>query len=292
MSRINGHTQVYGVIGDPIGHSFSPQIHAYFAQQCGKNWAYLPFHVTGENIPAALAGAHALGIRGLNVTIPHKQAVMPHLARVAPMAQRVGSVNTLLWTPEGYIGTNTDYAGIQRSLSAVGENFAGKAVAVLGAGGSAYAACVAAAEGGASGIVLFNRSVKNAQFLATHVNTYYNTSVRVIEGFDEPEHGCTIVLQTTSVGFGAQEGRSPVAGAAFFEGVQTALDVVYAPWETAFLRQARAAGVPTTLNGFPMLVYQAAEAFCLWAGAAPEELSDAYLPEYIAFLGGQCQSGA
>jgi len=268
MSRaINGQTTVFGVIGDPISHSLSPQIHGYFAELYGLNMAYLPFHVKDHAIPDALRGAHALGIRGLNVTVPHKKAVLPHLTHIDPMAQQVGTINTLLWTEKGYTGYNTDYIGIQHTLKALDMSFKDSTVAVLGAGGTAYAACVAAADQKAKHIIIVNRTRENAVFLASHINTYYNIPVDVLvpeEFSDASAPKPDILIQTTTVGFGEAKDKSPISTSKIFMSAQLAFDIIYTPWETVFLRQAKEARVPHIVNGFPMLVYQAAAAFDLW----------------------------
>lgn len=270
-NTVNGATVVYGVIGDPVSHSFSPQIHRYFAGLCGINLVYVPFHVTGAGLQSALEGAYALGIRGLNVTVPHKRAVMPYLRGIDDMAARVGSVNTLCYTDGGYLGCNTDHTGITRTLTAQGLSFKNRQVTVLGAGGSAYAACVAAAQNGASAIAVCNRTRENADILAGHINQFYNTDITVYTYDNLPPAGeNAVIIQTTTVGFGKQAGLSPVRDSSFFTGAALAFDCIYAPWETVFLQQARAAGVPA-VNGFPMLVYQAEASFRIWHGANVSE---------------------
>ena len=292
----NGKTTVFGVIGDPVSHSLSPQIHGYFAGLYDINMAYVPFHVESPKIQEAIKGAHALGIYGLNVTVPHKKAVMPYLDHIDPMAQKVGAVNTLVMSAKtGCTGYNTDYIGIQRTIAALGMSFEGSTVVVIGAGGSAYAACIAAAEGGAARIIIFNRTLENAVALASHVNSYYNVPIEayenevyenevyeneVYENEAKKENGIyedkvykknlrsdlpkfDIVIQTTTLGFGQLKGKSPVFPG-FFKGVSLAFDIIYSPWETVFLRQAKEEHVPKIVNGFPMLVYQAAAAFDLW----------------------------
>lgn len=275
---VNGQTEVYGVIGDPISHTFSPQIHRYFAEIAGRNLTYVPFPVKNEQLRSAIAGARALGIRGLNVTIPHKRAVMPFLSRIDDKAVKIGSVNTLVEDDDGYAGYNTDHIGISRTLAAMKLSFEGRPVIVFGAGGSAYAACVAALDGGASGVAVVNRTPENATILAAHIKSFYNIDIQLYSFNDIPNAGNnTVVIQTTTLGFGAQVGLSPVANPSFFEGAALAFDIVYTPWETAFLQQARAAGIPA-VNGFPMLVYQAAASFILW-NRAEEVPTDAELTE-------------
>lgn len=274
MQTFNGKTLVYGVIGDPIGHSLSPQIHGYFADLCGINMAYVPFHVKNENIPDAIKGAHALGIKGLNVTVPHKKAVIPHLVKLDKTAEKIGAVNTLVWSDDGYIGYNTDYAGIKKTVASKGLTFKDKSVIITGAGGSAYPAAVSAADGGAKKIALVNRTKENAENLASHVKSYYNIEMEVT---DTAASGFDIFIQTTTVGFGALEGQSPVPDDYSFDGTQLAFDIIFTPQETAFLRHAKKSGVPNVINGFPMLVYQAAESFGLWQENIPNE--DAHVTE-------------
>lgn len=261
----DGNTAVYGVIGDPVSHSLSPQIHKYFADLCNVNMAYVPFHV--KDLGSAIGGAHALGIRGLNVTVPHKKSIMPHILECDDMAKKIDAVNTLVWMKSGYTGHNTDYTGIQRTAASMGISFRGRCVAVLGAGGSAYAAAIAAADGQAKQIMIINRTLESAFILASHVNSHYNIPIEVENPSFRPE----IIIQATTVGFGRLEGKSPV-DLDFFKGAEMAFDLIYTPWETEFLRQAKEAGVPKIVNGFPMLVYQAAAAFCLWHG--PDSISD------------------
>lgn len=264
---VNGQTAVFGVIGDPVSHTFSPQIHRYFAALRGCNMVYTPFHVKESAVETALAGAHALGIRGLNVTVPHKRAVIPCLTYIDPIAEKIGSVNTLVRTEAGYAGYNTDHIGLTRTLSALGLSFQNRPVVVLGAGGSAYAACVAAAEQEAARLVIINRTPERAAVLAAHVKKYYNIGIEVYTSADRPLAGeGAILIQTTTAGFGPQADLSPVADVSFFEGAALAFDIIYTPWETVFLKQAASAGV-RTVNGFSMLVYQAAASFKLWDDA-------------------------
>jgi len=263
--KVNGETAVFGVVGDPIKHTLSPQIHANFAEICGINMVYVPFNVKDNqsSIKEAIRGAHALGIKGLNVTVPHKKAVMPYLSSVDDMAQKVGAVNTLVWTQEGYVGYNTDYIGIKRTLTSLGTDFENKNVVVFGAGGSAYAACIAAADGNAKSITVVNRTKENADILISHVKAHYNIPIDVVVEVSKLDFSCDIAIQTTTLGFGENLQKSPIVDINFFKGIQLAFDIIYTPKETMFLRQAREAGVET-VNGFPMLIYQAAAAFSLW----------------------------
>ncbi|MCL2462083.1 MAG: shikimate dehydrogenase [Defluviitaleaceae bacterium] len=272
---VSGKTLVYGVIGNPVRHTVSPEIHGIFAAALGDDLIYAAFPVENDRVDEAIRGAHALGIMGLNVTIPHKRAVVEFASELDPMAAKIGSVNTLKYGESGYAGYNTDWIGITECLRSHCVSFSGKSVTVLGAGGSANAACVAAAEGGASKIAIFNRTVEKAEYLALRMKKYYNievTAAPLSEAF-----GSEIVYEATDAGFGTQRALSPVASAEFFRGVEFALEGIYTPWETEFLKQAAKAGV-RAVNGFEMLVRQAAASYTIWTGKeVPEDVvSDAF----------------
>ncbi len=264
LSEINGETLVYGVIGSPIKHTLSPLIHKKIAEALSKNIAYLPFQVENSSLKSAIEGAFSLGIMGLNVTIPHKQSVMPFLSDIDEAAKRVGAVNTLKREKHGYVGYNTDILGLAMTLEAASVSITGKPVVIFGAGGSAYAASVYAAEQKASQIVIINRTIENAKLLANHIRTYYNINAMVcVDEKDVEGAQFELAIQTTSLGFSANEGRSPVKDKAFFENVNTAIDFIYTPWETFFLKQAKMCK-RQAINGFDILIFQAIKAYEVW----------------------------
>ncbi|MDR1560564.1 MAG: shikimate dehydrogenase [Clostridiales bacterium] len=261
---ITARTDVLGVIGYPVEHSLSPRIHEYFARTMDQDVCYAAFRVLSGRLREAITGAHSLGIKGINVTIPHKQACLPFLSRLDETATRIGAVNTLVYEEEGYAGYNTDHIGMKRSLEAVGIEIRGKSAVIIGAGGTAHAACIMAADNGASKITIANRTSANAESLADRVKRFYDipTTVVTLSGLNDVVHK-DIVVQTTSVGLNEPPGKCPVDSERFFEGVSAALDLIYSPWETKFIQMARAKGVPA-VNGFPALVFQAAASFELW----------------------------
>jgi len=264
-----GHTAatpLYGVIGDPVRHSFSPVIQQTIASAAGDDFLYSAFHVLPENVAAAIKGAYALNIQGLNVTIPHKQNVIPHLAHIDASAQEAGAVNTLKYMPDGYHGFNTDIKGIEYTFRAYGVPLANATAIVLGGGGSARAALAALAKNGAKTIYLVNRTVEKAQALAEAIDKLYPTEIHVVaqSAIDEIP-SADVLIQTTSAGFGNQIAISPVENARFFERVGTVLDIIYTPWETKLLKDARACGAQG-INGFDMLVYQAIASYEIWHG--------------------------
>jgi len=259
-------TPVYGVIGDPVGHSFSPVIQQAIAKAAGDDFLYTAFHVKPENVRDAIKGAYALNIQGLNITIPHKQSVMAHLAHTDASALEAGAVNTLKYMPDGYHGCNTDIAGIAYTLRAYDVSASGAVCIVLGGGGSARAALAALARGGAKRIYLINRTAEKAHDLAERMQTLYTAEIVVVPLDDIGRIDfADVLIQTTSAGFGTQSHLSPIAGAQFCRRVGTVFDIIYTPWETKLLQEARSCGA-LCINGFDMLVYQAVAAYEIWHG--------------------------
>lgn len=264
VDRVNGKTKVFGIIGNPIEHSFSPILQNSVAEFMGHNLVYVPFEVAPGKVKPALEGALRLGIRGFNVTIPHKKEVMESLVEVDDLALKIGAVNTLKHTETGYKGYNTDILGLGKCFDMEGISIAGKRVVILGAGGAANSAAVLAAERGAGSIVIVNRTKANGEALKEQTARYYKGSINVVPfkeimAIENPE----IVIQTTSVGMGEGVWESPVEDARFFERVQAVVDIVYVPWETKLLRDAKERGA-VAINGFDMLVYQGIASYEIW----------------------------
>lgn len=265
-SQIVGETKVLGVIGDPIARSFSPVIHNTVAKRYGHNVVYVPFHVKASRLREAVAGAYALNIKGLNVTMPHKQEIIPLLAGLDETARQADSVNTLQYTENGYIGHNTDYVGLIKCLQMHNVQLKGKNAVVIGAGGGAYAAVMMAAAEGAKHIYVLNRTTQRANKMVSHFKKYFST-LMTVHTFDELSliEAPDVVIQTTSIGFGQLKDLSPVQDASFFKKVEVALDIIYSPWETKFLQDAKVQGC-MAINGLAMLVFQALAAYEIWNG--------------------------
>lgn len=267
--RIDGHTLVLGLIGDPVEHTLSPVIHNTLAECLDTDSAYLPFHVRqeGTDLEDAVRGACALGITGLNVTVPHKSAVMRCLQAVDPAAARIGAVNTLVRTEGGFIGYNTDIAGLGRDLTEHGEDPAGRNVLLIGAGGAARAAGCLCGERGAERLWILNRSAQRAGQLADHLREVYpDMETAVISDSAEDAAGLPgdcLAIQCTSAGMSPDTERVPFREEAFYDHIRFAYDLIYNPAETAFLKNCRLRGIPTA-NGLGMLLYQAAAAYSLW----------------------------
>lgn len=256
---IKGSDCVCGVIGNPIEHTLSPLIHNALAENLGQRAVYVPFCVTKENLQAAIEGAHALGIKGLNVTMPHKQEMFKYVTSVAPEAEKIGAINTLVYTDEGYIGHNTDARGLALSLKEHQVVWKNKKVAIIGSGGAAYAAYTAVADE-ASAIYIINRTKANAEVLKTHMAAYFNTPTDVYEDSEALVLDVDIVIQTTGLGMGSLKAQMPKCSKGLLKEGVVAVDLIYEPWETLFLKEAKEQGC-ITINGFGMLYYQAVIAF-------------------------------
>ena len=167
-SMLTGHTRIVGVIGDPIEHSRSPQMHNAALAKAGLDYVYVPFHVRPDDLAYAITGFKAVNVVGINVTLPHKQAVIRYLTSISREAELIGAVNTLTFVGDEIHGDNTDAPGVLKALEEDGNMSVpvGKDVVVLGAGGSARAVVVALALAGVASITIANRTVERAISLA------------------------------------------------------------------------------------------------------------------------------
>lgn len=272
---IDGKTQLIGLIGHPVGHSFSPAMHNAAAAALGLNIAYVPLPVRPEQLPDALRGLAALGFRGINVTVPHKEAVMSHLNAVFPATRTIGAVNTVVIGDGHLTGFNTDWSGFLSDLESHRLALYGRDCLVLGAGGSARAVVYALLRRG-SRVTALARRPEQVQRLATELGRAFpgaaavtvgslDDAPRVAAHLDEP-----ILINTTPLGMtGEYLDLSPWPDDAPFPPGSFIYDLVYNPRETRFMTQARAAG-RRAANGLGMLVAQAAEAFEVLTGHRPD----------------------
>lgn len=268
MKMIDGTTRVCGLIGNPVAHSISPLIHNRLAEIRNDNLVYTTFRVDSDRVSEAVKGAYALGILGLNVTVPHKQTVMTALVETDPLAEAIGAVNTLVRTDGGYKGYNTDIIGLDRELSDAGISLAGKTVVLLGAGGAARAIAFLCAKRGAAEIIIMNRTLERAQGIAEAVNNYFNSDTACAKPLadcgrlDESDY---IVIQTTSVGLHPHDDEAPVTDENFYEKAAAGVDIIYNPARTRFMKLMQQHGKPA-FNGLKMLLYQGIAAYELWNG--------------------------
>lgn len=265
---ITGSTQIYGVLGDPIEHTLSPMIHNKLYERFGRHSVYVPFCVSRQNLGEAIKGAYALGIKGLNLTMPHKRAVFDYICAKDETAIIIDAVNTLVYTEEGYKGYNTDAYGLQTALDEENIECNGKNVAIIGSGGAAYATYAAVSK--AKSIHIFNRSQENAKALKDHMKKYYQIPTFIYSMDEKPDIIIDVVIQTTGVGMGDMIGQMPKCAPYLLEGCKAAVDLIYNPKETAFLNYAKNKGIKC-MNGFGMLYYQAVRAFELMHGISCEK---------------------
>ena len=273
--KISGKTKLYGIIGDPIEHSLSPLFQSRFIEQSGIDAVYVPFRVDQRDIESAMHGLWALNVQGFNVTVPHKESVMPFV-QLDECAQRIGAVNTVVRGDSGWLATNTDWIGFTEALKAVDAQVAGASVLMFGAGGTAKAVVYALARLGISRLNICNRGRERAEMLATHIGEHYShIDCELIEwGENDVEAACLkskIVINTTSVGL-----KDAEAFPFRLAGSGVAVDAVYRPdGNTAFCTAARESG-RLSVDGLPMLIAQGAAAFSKWFDADMPNLIEAF----------------
>ena len=267
MRTISATTALCGIVLHPVGHTRSPAMHNAAFATLGLDARYLAFDVAEDRLEAAIAGARALGIRQLAVSIPHKVSVMQHLDEIDETARAIGAVNTVTRRGDQLVGDNTDWRGAMRALEREG-NLSGAEAVVLGAGGTARAVTYGLLHQGARVHVL-NRTEAKAESLASQLGAQ---SAGSLDQLTSTPHD--ILVNTTSVGL--QTDESPVPASALRKD-SIVMDAVYAPPQTRLLRDAQARGAKT-VEGKWMLVYQAAEQLRLWTNqeAPIEVMADAF----------------
>lgn len=265
---LTGEARLAGVLGWPVAHSRSPRLHGYWIDRLGLDAAYLPLAVAPEHLAQAVRALPRLGFRGANLTIPHKEAVLPLLDAIDPLAARIGAVNTLVIDEAGRItGRNTDAFGFLENLRRNAPSWrpaAGPAT-VIGAGGAARAVIAALIEAGVPEIRLVNRSRVRAEQLAATLGG----PIHVAEWADRAEQldGAALLVNTTSLGMHGQPPLDLDLAALPVAAVVT--DIVYVPLETPLLAAARRRGHPV-VDGLGMLLWQAVPGFEAWFGVRPE----------------------
>lgn len=256
-TMIDRQTQLYGVIGYPLGHTLSPVMHNAAFRAVGLNAVYLAFET--RDLSGALAGMRALGLRGLSVTIPHKTAVIPLLDEVDDLAEKIGAVNTVSNRAGRLVGTNTDGLGALRALEEK-TVLAGQSVLIVGAGGAARAIGYLL-KGRGLRLTLTNRSRTKGEALAD----FLNCSFRPLK--EMKELPADLLVQTTPIGMFPHEDQCLLEPEDLDPGM-TVMDVIYNPLETRLIRLARERGC-TTLSGLPMFIHQGAEQFRQWTEMEP-----------------------
>ncbi|MCR5357144.1 MAG: shikimate dehydrogenase [Lachnospiraceae bacterium] len=274
MININGHTSVYGIIGNPITHTMSPAIHNTISRAMGIDSVYVPF-VANDDLKSIVRGLYSLGVKGINVTVPYKTDIIYELCGLEPLAMEIGAVNTLQYTEHGYYGFNTDILGLKRELEDEKISLQGRDAVILGAGGAARAVAFLCASQEASSITIINRSLNKALEIRADVAAYaaknglqqlsQNVNALTLkEAGRAVTDGC-IAFQCTNVGLSPNDDTCVVHDGSFYRRVAVGVDLIYKPAETMFMKYVQSAG-GAAYNGLKMLVYQAVSAYEIWHG--------------------------
>ncbi|MBR6257387.1 MAG: shikimate dehydrogenase [Lachnospiraceae bacterium] len=280
--EITSRTGLLGLLGHPVGHSVSPFIQNSLAEHFGHDLRYLAYDVEPDALEAAVKGAYALKIRGLNVTVPHKQAVRAFLAYEDEAAARIGAVNTLKREADGWHGYNTDMPGFLRALKSDGINLKGRNVVVLGAGGAARAIVSAVLESEAKKLFIYNRTYEKAAEMAAYFTSEYPGSCIVaLSAIDEltaamkAEETQFAAINTTSAGMYPNVDDKPVDDEEFYRLCDTGVDIIFNPLRTAFMKAVEDAKEGNrAVNGLKMLLFQGVRSYEIW--------NDVEVPDEVA----------
>jgi shikimate dehydrogenase len=271
--RITGHTQLLTLMAYPIRHSNSPAMHNEALAYLGLDYAYLCFDVDQSNLKEAIAAMRTLRVRGGNISMPNKIAVMEYLDVLSPQAQLCGAVNTIVNDDGVLTGHITDGIGYMMALRDKGIDMTGKKMTIVGAGGAGKAIQVQAALDGVGELSIFNakdgywqRALDTAAELEEKTNCRVNVyDLADLDALKEQIYDSYLLANATGVGMKPLEGQTYIPDISYFKPGMIVTDVVYAPKETLFLKMAKEAGCET-MNGMGMMLFQGAAAFKLWTG--------------------------
>lgn len=265
------NTQIIGLIGHPVKHSYSPFIHNVAIDIKKLDYIYLPFDVPAQNLKSALSGMTALGIKGFNVTIPHKESAIDFMSSVSEEVTLIGSLNTIVNDQGKLIGHNTDMNGIYETLLPYKEDIAGSQVCVVGAGGSARAVIYTLIRNfKPKKLFIINRNERRAETLKEYFSSKMKYSAIKTKELIPPSafeviKDSKLVINATPVGMSPNVNDSITTSPDVFQKGQIVFDLIYNPQNTLLLKTAAKAGAKT-INGLDMLVSQAAKSFELWTG--------------------------
>lgn len=279
--KIKGSTNIVGLIGHPVEHSFSPPMHNEAFEELGMDYAYVAFDVNPQDLQLAIEGAKSLNIKGFNVTIPHKIEVMQFLDEIDEVAGLIGAVNTIDF--KNLKGYNTDGIGAVRAIEEV-TSIKNKNVVVAGAGGASRAISFYLAKYGAESLTILNRNQQKAQSLAEDVSgsgLIDDAGADSISQIASHLADADILVDTTPIGMHPNISDKPIAFADDMHEDLVVFDAVYNPNETVLLREAVRAGAKP-VYGIKMLLYQGAESFRIWTGRdAPVETMEKALKDTL-----------
>ncbi|HIK08560.1 MAG TPA: shikimate dehydrogenase [Trichormus sp. M33_DOE_039] len=266
---ITGKTKLLGVIGHPVGHSLSPVMHNAAIAHLGLDYVYLPLPIAPQDLEVAIAGLAAVGVVGFSVTIPHKQAIMPLISEITPLAQAIGAVNTVSRKDNQWVGTNTDIIGFIDPLQTTyQQNWSQKIAVILGNGGAARAVVAGCHQLGFAEIHVVGRNIgrlKEFQQSWEHLPIAENLQVHTWDKLVQLIPQANLLVNTTPIGMYPQVDESPVSADEMVNLPTGAIayDLIYIPQPTKFLRYAQQQGV-IVIDGLEMLVQQGVAALKIW----------------------------
>ena len=266
---ITGKTQLLGVIGHPVSHSLSPLMHNAALTKLGLDYVYLPFPIAPENLESAIAGFASIGVVGFSITIPHKQAILPLLSGISPVAQAIGAVNTVTRQGDKWVGTNTDVEGFIAPLQTTyHQDWSQKRAVILGNGGAARAVVAGCIQLGLAEIHVVGRNLQKLQaFHQSWQNSPFADKFQVHEWTELPNllHQANLLVNTTPMGMYPHIEESPLSSQeiSYLPGDAIVYDLIYTPKPTKFLHLAEKQGA-IIIDGLEMLVQQGAAALKIW----------------------------
>ncbi len=267
--EITGKTKLLGVIGYPVEHSLSPVMHNAAIADLGLDYIYLPFPIEPENLEIAIAGFAAIGVVGFNVTIPHKQAIMPLLSEISPVAKAIGAVNTVTRQNHQWVGTNTDIEGFVAPLQTTyQQDWSQQAAVILGNGGAARAVVAGCHQLGFAKIHVVGRNIQKLQeFRNSWGNSPLaeNLQVHTWDALINLIPQANLLVNTTPIGMYPKVDESPLSLGEMKKLPPGAIayDLIYTPNPTQFLQQAEKQGA-IAIDGLEMLVQQGVAALKIW----------------------------
>ncbi|TFG04004.1 MAG: shikimate dehydrogenase [Promethearchaeota archaeon] len=267
---VSAQTKILGIIGHPISHSMSPVMHNIALSELNLDYVYLAFDVLPKNLENALKGMKALNIKGINITIPFKESVIPYLDIIDPLAQKIGAVNTIKLQDDIIYGKNTDAAGFKKSLSEAQINPSGLDVLLLGSGGAARAISYTLIDS-INRLAIINRKKQNAEQLVSRLKKESNSPIVAKKltniNLKSEIKIADLLINATPVGMYPSQHDSIINPNMLHRDL-TVIDLVYNPLETQLIKDAKIAGCKT-LNGLDMLINQGSLAFEWWTNKKP-----------------------
>lgn len=270
-TRISATTSLYAFIGSPAHHSKSPVMHNTAFKVLGIDSVYLAFDIKQQQLEDTIKSFKTLKVKGSNVSMPHKQAIIPYLDQISISSKLCKAVNTITLKDDKYYGTITDGVGFINSLKEQNWNIKKKKITMVGAGGASTAIMVQLALDGAKEIVVYNRSLRE-EFIEIINNTCKETGCKIsfkllsdLESLKHDMHTSYLFINTTGVGMEPMLNQSIVPDESYFIPELKVADIIYQPAVTKMLQMAKNVGCKT-MNGELMLLYQGAESFKIWTG--------------------------